>query len=62
MKVLSTEDNIWFTETRGWIKTISETSQNGRPPRKMLKLTAQGATEPQAVVILAPNRLQRLTE
>lgn len=29
-------------ETRGWIKTIVVTPQNGRPARKMLKLTAQG--------------------
>src|SRR2546423_2333294 len=29
-------------ETRGWIKTIVTAPQNGRPARKMLKLTPQG--------------------
>lgn len=29
-------------ETRGWIKTITETQTSGRPARKMLKLTPQG--------------------
>lgn len=29
-------------ETRGWIKTVTAAPQNGRPARKMLKLTPQG--------------------